>query len=107
LFRFAKTYSLCLLGLLLSFTWARAQEKRICIDFYGSTFNSQIDNALILDVPTQLSQASVKGFYNKINAGNYQPVLDSLTAYKNRNQLNDWLYYSAHPQNGATNSPQG
>jgi len=93
LFRFAKTYSLCLLGLLLSFTWARAQEKRICIDFYGSTFNSQIDNALILDVPTQLSQASVKGFYNKINAGNYQPVIDSLTAYKNRNQLNDWLYY--------------
>lgn len=93
MYRFTKTYLTILVGSLLSFTLARAQQQRICIDFYGSTFNSQIDNALILDVPTQLSQASVKGFYDKINAGNYQPVIDSLTAYKTRNQLNDWLYY--------------
>ncbi|RWY49522.1 hypothetical protein EPL05_18455 [Mucilaginibacter gilvus] len=72
---------------------ARADEQRICFEFYNGTFNSQIDKALVLDMPAQLSPASVKDFYKQLNAGNYQPVIDSLTAYKNRYELNDWLYY--------------
>jgi hypothetical protein len=93
LLRFIKTYVASLLGLFLSFAYARADEQRICFEFYNGTFNSQIDKALILDVPLPLSNSSVKSFYNQINSGNCRPFIDSLIAYKNRYQLNDWLYY--------------
>jgi hypothetical protein len=105
-FRFFKTYFSCLLGLLLSFTYARAQEQRICFEFYNGTFNSEIDKALVLDMPIQLSQTSVKGFYNTLTSGNYQPVIDSLTAYKNRYQLNDWLYYQLIRKTAQAISPK-
>jgi hypothetical protein len=93
LYRLAKTYFTCLVVFCLCCLNARADDQRICFEFYNGTFNSQIDRRLILDVSAQLSQASVKGFYRQLNAGNYQPVIDSLTAYKNRYELNDWLYY--------------
>lgn len=93
MYRINKIYFTCLVGLLLSFTNARAQEQRICFEFYNGTFNSQIDKSLVLPVPAKLSQVLVKDFYRQINAGDYQPIIDSLTAYKNRYQLNDWLYY--------------
>jgi hypothetical protein len=93
LYCLAKTYFTCLVVFFLCNLNARADDQRICFEFYNGTFNSQIDKGLILDVPAQLSQASVKDFYKQLNAGNYQPVIDSLTAYKNRYQLNDWLYY--------------
>ncbi|OOQ58923.1 hypothetical protein BC343_08605 [Mucilaginibacter pedocola] len=80
-------------GLVFAFTSARADEQRICFEFYNGTFNSKIDKALILSVPLKLSQTTVKDFYRQMNAGNYAPVVDSLTAYKDRYQLNDWLYY--------------
>ncbi|MEO7215921.1 hypothetical protein [Mucilaginibacter sp.] len=93
MYRLTKTYFTCLVVFTLCCLNARADEQRICFEFYNGTFNSQIDKALILDVPAQLSQTAVKDFYKQLNAGNYQPVIDSLTAYKNRYELNDWLYY--------------
>jgi hypothetical protein len=93
LYRLAKTYFTCLVIFSLCCLKARADDQRICFEFYNGTFNSQINRTLILNVPAQLSQASVKDFYKQLNAGNYQPVVDSLVAYKNRYELNDWLYY--------------
>ncbi|RFZ81867.1 hypothetical protein DYU05_17750 [Mucilaginibacter terrenus] len=77
----------------LAYRNARADNQRICFEFYNGTFNSEIDKALLVKVPQVLSQQSVKSFYNQLNAGNYKPLVDSLTAYKTRNELNDWLYY--------------
>jgi hypothetical protein len=44
-------------------------------------------------LPEWLSEQSVKLFYKKINEGNYQSIVDSLINYKEKHQLNDWLYY--------------
>lgn len=72
---------------------ARGGDLRICFDFYNGTFNSEIDQRLVLDVPLLLWQQSVNQFYRQMDAGNYRPLIDSLTAYKKRYELNDWLYY--------------
>ena len=68
-------------------------NKQVCFEFYDKVFNLQFDKSIIIDTPDSLSARSVKQFYNKINDGNYQPVVDSLTIYRNKHQLNDWLYY--------------
>jgi len=93
MFRLAKTYLTILLVVILAPVYGQVNYQRICFEFYNGTFNSEIDKALIADVPAQLSQQTVKSFYKQLNAGSYQPIIDSLLAYKSRQQLNDWLYY--------------
>ncbi len=68
-------------------------NKQVCFEFYDKVFNLQFDRSIIIDAPDSLSASSVKQFYGKINEGNYQPIVDSLINYKNKHQLNDWLYY--------------
>ena len=48
---------------------------------------------MLVNVPVQLTPQLVRAFYAEVNAGNYKPLMDSLTAYKQRSNLNDWLYY--------------
>jgi hypothetical protein len=73
--------------------YGQGREQRICFEFYDGTFNSGIDTALLPAVPVQLSPQAVRSFYSRMNAGPYQPLIDSLTRYKQKHQLNDWLYY--------------
>lgn len=77
----------------LSAVYGQGKDQRICFEFYQGTFNSEIDSSIWVDVPVQLTPQVVTSFYTKVNAGNYKPVIDSLTAYKQRYHLNDWLYY--------------
>jgi len=41
-------------------------------------------------VPTQ---SSILEFYDSLDATNYQPLINALLEFKERNQLDDWLYY--------------
>lgn len=63
------------------------------MEFYDGTFNFQADSSFSVGFTKQLSSHSVTAFYNQINSSNYQSLIDSLTAYKQKHQLNDWLYY--------------
>ncbi len=86
-----------LLVLLLIITfpsvYGQSNDRRLCFEFYEGTFNSQISTSLLVDVPQQLTQQTVKSFYADLNGGNYRPLVDSLLSFKKRYQLNDWLYY--------------
>jgi hypothetical protein len=73
--------------------YSQGMDKQVAFEFYDKVFNLQFDKSIIIDAPDSLSARSVNQFYNKISAGNYQPIVDSLTNYKNKHQLNDWLYY--------------
>lgn len=84
--------SIALLALSIS-GYSQGVNKQVCFEFYDKVFNLQFDHSIIIDAPDSLSTHAVKQFYNKINEGNYQPIVDSLTNYKNKHQLNDWLYY--------------
>ena len=62
-------------------------------EFYNGTFNFELDPSARVDFSNPLSEKAVNSFYNTLNNSNYQPVLTSLLAYKEKHQLNDWIYY--------------
>ncbi|MDB5286500.1 MAG: hypothetical protein JWR05_1449 [Mucilaginibacter sp.] len=70
-----------------------AQGKEIHVDFYKNTFKANIDSAVLVNLPQPLTEQGFKESYHTISKTNYQPLVDSLLAYKTKYQLNDWLYY--------------
>ncbi|MEN0054029.1 MAG: hypothetical protein AAGC65_10180 [Mucilaginibacter sp.] len=82
-----------LLVITTTIVYGQRNDERICFEFYGSTFNGGIDENLKVSIAEKLSPQAIKSFYQTINAGNYQPLVDSLITYKQRYNLNDWLYY--------------
>jgi hypothetical protein len=72
---------------------ANAQGKEIHVDFYKNTFRANVDNTVLVNLPQPLTEQGFKESYINISKTNYQPLVDSLLAYKTKYQLNDWLYY--------------
>jgi hypothetical protein len=70
-----------------------AQGKEIHVNFYKNTFLANIDSAVLVKLPQPFTEQDFKESYNSISKTNYQPLVDSLLAYKTKYQLNDWLYY--------------
>ncbi|WP_374949946.1 hypothetical protein [Mucilaginibacter sp.] len=91
--RYIKFLFFALLSAISLPAWSQEQGKRVCFEFYDKVFNLEFDQSIIINAPEDLSGESVKVFYENIDQGTYQPVIDSLTAYKQKHQLNDWLYY--------------
>ncbi|WP_172954209.1 hypothetical protein [Pedobacter ginsengisoli] len=73
--------------------YSQGNSYNISFEFYNDTFNIEVDSSIIVNTPTELSEQYIKSSYNKINAGKYLSIIKTLTAYKEKNQLNDWLYY--------------
>lgn len=63
------------------------------IEFYNGTFNFEVDPSSKIEFNADLSQQAVKDFYDKLNKSNYHSVLEALIKYKEKHQLNDWIYY--------------
>ncbi|AMR31523.1 hypothetical protein A0256_08825 [Mucilaginibacter sp. PAMC 26640] len=91
--RFIKHLILSLTVIASAPVYAQDNSQRICFEFYGVTFNSEIASSLKTDIPSRLSKQDITLFYQKMESGNYHPIIDSLLAFKKRNKLNDWLYY--------------
>jgi hypothetical protein len=72
---------------------ANAQGKEIHVDFYKNTFRANVDSTVLVNLPQPLTEQGFKESYISISKTNYQPLVDSLLAYKTKYQLNDWLYY--------------
>lgn len=76
----------------LSFHIVNGQGREVRVDFYKNIFSVNIDSSLLVTVQ-QLNEKLLKSAYTNISATNYQPLIDSLVSYKEKYQLNDWLYY--------------
>ena len=87
------SYFLLSVLLVLSFTKVKGQGQEVRVDFYKDPFLVKVDNSVLIDLPQQLSAEAFIKSYTAINAGRYQPIIDSLISYKQEHQLNDWLYY--------------
>ena len=68
-------------------------SKLIKLSYFGDTIQFYLPPSAVIPFADKLSQESVKEFYAALDAGNYQPIIDSLVAYKQTHELNDWLYY--------------
>jgi ketol-acid reductoisomerase len=73
--------------------YGQDSTKRFCFEFYEGTFNAEADTSFIINTPLALSAAAVKASYTRLNAGKYQTLVNALLTYKEKHQLNDWLYY--------------
>jgi len=82
-----------LLVITMTSVYGQRNDQRICFEFYGGTFNSGVDEGLKANVTEKLSPQIIRSFYETVNGSNYRPLIDSLQAYKQKYQLNDWLYY--------------
>jgi hypothetical protein len=82
-----------LLVITTPYVYGQRNDRRICFEFYGGTFNSGIDGGLMVNVAEKLSPQIIRSFYEAVNGSNYQPLIDSLNTYRQKHQLNDWLYY--------------
>ena len=63
------------------------------LDFYGDEVTLTLDSSLSVPFDKLLDQTTVKDFLQKINASNYQPVVNALLNYKKEHKPDDWLYY--------------
>jgi len=62
-------------------------------DFYGHTFNLNLDSNIILKEKVEFNTKHISELYHTLEASNYQPIVDTLLAFQKKNQLNDWLFY--------------
>jgi hypothetical protein len=70
-----------------------AMAQNFSFEFYESTFNFELDKSSNILFPGELSQSAVNNFYLAIEKSNYQPIITKLLDYKEKYQLNDWIYY--------------
>lgn len=72
---------------------SQVKAQNFCFDFYGDTFNFSLDPSVEISFSGSPSEQKIKSFYNTLSKGNYQPIITSLLSFKQKKQLNDWLYY--------------
>ncbi|RVU01627.1 hypothetical protein EOD41_06605 [Mucilaginibacter limnophilus] len=83
-----------ILSLLFVFGLAYSQKKTsLRFDFYSGPFTADADSSLIVNVSASVEAKDIIDFYDQVSQAHFQPVVDSLLNYKNKHQLNDWLYY--------------
>ena len=62
-------------------------------EFYGNTFNFELDESVNVKFSDTLNEKVLTAFYTSINKSKYQPIVDALISHKEKYHLNDWLYY--------------
>ncbi len=82
-----------LLMLLLTVSSGSLMAQNFSFEFYDGTFNFELDKSVNISVPEELSKNTVSGFYQSMESGNYKPIVDKLLEYKDKHELNDWIYY--------------
>ncbi|WP_345947579.1 hypothetical protein ABDD95_12045 [Mucilaginibacter sp. PAMB04274] len=77
----------------LSFAYGQNKTVPIKFEIYNDTFQTDVDTSVIAAFVTPVTPHAVKSFYNKLSTSSYESLITSLLAYKEKHQLNDWLYY--------------
>ena len=77
--------------LLLLSTGSRAQNYSF--EFYGNTFNFEIDPTAKVPFGEALSRETVEAFYAEMEQSNHESPINSPSTFRESYRLNDWLYY--------------
>lgn len=78
---------------ILSTAFGESKNRILSFEFYSGTFNLELDSSMIVAYNQIPDEPSIQSFYNSLKQANYQPAIHALKAYKEKYQLNDWLYY--------------
>lgn len=86
--------------------YGQRNSYNVSFEFYNDVFNYEIDSSIIVDPPSVLSELYIRSCYNRVSSGKYTSIIDTLTAYKKKHQLNDWLYYQLIRKTAESISPK-
>ncbi len=70
-----------------------AGRLEVDFNFCGTPIRFEAERSVVVNFEGPLNAESIRSFYNALNAGDYQPVLDALLDYKRVHNTEDWLYY--------------
>ncbi|WP_286590766.1 hypothetical protein [Sphingobacterium sp. N143] len=92
---YIKRFYIALVSILMGLSCISYELKAQHHDFDFYDGRVSIDVPLSFHVPfdDSLSAARVQQFYQEINQTEYQRLIDSILAYKDKQHLNDWVYY--------------
>lgn len=94
------------LALLLIAAVAGAQEQSLKFDYFGEPVQLHADRSLFVRYDSPLSDAALVNFVDTLAAGDHQPLIQELLGLKQKNQLDDWLYYQLIRKTAGTISPK-
>ena len=94
----------CLLFSLIS----RSQEAKqpLNFDFLGTTITIQNNPFPGLKYTAPLSETSILDFYKKLNASDYQSLINTILSYRDEQRLDDWLFYQVIRKTAEQISPK-
>lgn len=72
---------------------AERNTRKIDFTFFGDTISAALPGWTVTGFNGPLSDETIRSFYDSANVQHYQPLVEALLACKEKNQLNDWLYY--------------
>jgi hypothetical protein len=84
---------ICVAVSIPTFLYSQAKSLHLHYSFLDDTIDINTDSTVTINFTSQLSAEAIEAFYENINASNYQPIIKTLLDYKEKNKLNDWLYY--------------
>lgn len=65
----------------------------VIISFYGSQLSFDVDEQVIIDPPSAVSELSIRDFWVSFSESNFSSLLYQFQNYRNIMNLNDWAYY--------------
>jgi len=83
------------LSIFFNFSAATGQglKRIVLVDYFGQILPLPVPVTLAAEISSNLSEQMLDHSLSALNAIDYQPLIDSLLAYRDKNKLNDWLYY--------------
>ena len=63
------------------------------IFFYGDTIHIAVDSSMYVDYKKPIQENSIRDFYRKLDQSNIRWIVDSILAYKQNHDLDDWVFY--------------
>lgn len=67
------------------------QEKTI--SFYQNPFTFELGASLPINLEIETDSIGVQQFYQELEEADYQPLVQAMLVYREKEKLNDWLYF--------------
>ncbi len=80
--------------------------QNLQFDFFGTKVEMPVDESFRISFPDDLNSATVKAFAESLEGSRHESVVQTLLSYKNRMQLEDWLYYQLIRRTAQAISPK-
>jgi hypothetical protein len=104
--RWFKISGIVLLFLVNAVAYGQEGGYQLSYEFYNTTFNIHVAPSMMVKTPDTLSEEYIRASYKQADSGDYAAILDTLLAYKEKHELNDWLYYQLIRRTAQAISPK-